>query len=276
MSRRLAGWGIGRIVLWALLALAVALGTVLVTAPASLVDWGLDRATDGRVRLADASGSIWNGRGRIVLVDTTMLTERDRRSGFGRRVPASLPGVVIPGAIRWQIQPLPLLIGRIQASAAHDSMPRPTEITGSPGRITISAGALQLPDVSLARLGSPWSTVRPTTSLAVNWQPVTIENGQASGRVILDLRDVASALTPVRPLGAYRISIDGGPQGTKLAMSSLEGPLRLSGDGNWTPRTGLRFTAWAEADESERLRLQSLLNLLGRRDGARTMIKIGA
>ena len=273
---RTAGWGLGRIALWALLALIVVIATVLVTAPASMIDWGLGRATDGRVRLADAGGSIWNGRGRIVLVDTLMLTERERRGGSAGTAPASLPGVVIPGTVRWQVSPLPLLIGRVQARASHESMPQATEIAGTFRRITVSGGALQLPDVSLARLGSPWSTVRPTTSLAVNWQPFTIENGLATGRAILDLRDVASALTPVRPLGAYRISIDGGARSTKITMSSLEGPLRLSGDGDWTPRTGLRFTAYAEADESERLRLQSLLNLLGRRDGTRTMIKIGA
>lgn len=273
---RLGGWRMGTVVLWTVLALVVVIGTVLVTAPASLIDVGLGRATDGRVRLADAAGSIWNGRGRLVLVDTQMLAERERRGGSAASMPASLPGVVIPGTVRWQVSPLPLLIGRIQATASHESMPQPTQIAGTFSRVTVSGGALQLPDVSLARLGSPWSTVRPTTSLAVNWQPFSIENGIATGRVILDLRDVASALTPVRPLGAYRISVDGGARGTKIVMSSLEGPLRLSGDGDWTPRTGLRFVAYAEADESERLRLQSLLNLLGRREGTRTMIKIGA
>jgi len=59
-------------------------------------------------------------------------------------------------------------------------------------------------------------------------------------------------------------------------MTAIDGPLRLSGDGTWTARGGLRFTAYAEADEAERLRLQSLLGLLGRREGTRTMIKIGA
>jgi hypothetical protein len=38
----------------------------------------------------------------------------------------------------------------------------------------------------------------------------------------------------------------------------------------------LRFTAEALAEGPERVRLQSLLGLLGRRDGERTIIKIGA
>ncbi len=269
-------WSVGRALLWIVLALLVALSTVAVTAPASLVDWGLKVGTGGRVRLADAAGSIWAGQGRVVLVDIATEAERDRQS-TAVRGPASLPGVVIPGTVRWQIQPLPLLIGRLQATASHESMARPAEIAGTAQRLQISGGSLQLPNVSLARLGSPWSTVRPTTSLAVTWQPLVIENGRAAGKATLELRDVASALTPVRPLGAYRIDIDGSATApTAIRMSSLEGPLRLSGEGNWTPRGGLRFTAYAEADESERLRLQSLLGLLGRREGTRTMIKIGA
>jgi general secretion pathway protein N len=155
-------------------------------------------------------------------------------------------------------------------------MARPLVISGSAGRLQATAGSLQVPDVNLARLGSPWTTVRPTASLGITWQPFSIESGRFSGRATMELRDVASALTPVRPLGAYRIEIDGTGTGSRIQMTSIDGPLRLSGEGTWTTATGLRFTAYAEADESERVRLQSLLGLLGRREGARTMIKIGA
>ncbi len=266
-------WSPGRILLYALLGLVVSLATVLATAPATLVDWGLDRATDGRVRLADAAGSIWNGRGRVVLVD--MATEGERRSRGARRVD-SLAGVVIPGTIHWRISPLPLLIGRLQANASHESMATPVTLTGNARRLQGTGGSLQLPSVNLARLGSPWTTVRPTASLAVRWQPFVIDQGRFVGQATLELRDVASALTPVRPLGAYRIVIDGTGASSRIQMSSIEGPLRLSGDGTWTPQAGLRFTAYAQADEAERVRLQSLLGLLGRREGARTMIRIGA
>jgi general secretion pathway protein N len=268
-------WAVGRIVLYVVLGLLAAAVTMLVTAPASLVDWGLKEATKGRFRLADASGSIWSGQGRVVLVD--VLTEANRdRAALTERGPVSLAGVVIPGTIRWEISPLPLLMGRLQATASHESMARPTAISGTYGRLQVTAGSLQLPDVNLARLGSPWTTVRPTASLGITWQPLVIENGQFSGRATLELRDVASALTPVRPLGAYRVDIDGTGANSTIRMRSIDGPLRLSGEGTWAVASGLRFTAYAEADEAERLRLQSLLGLLGRKEGVRTMIKIGA
>ena len=80
----------------------------------------------------------------------------------------------------------------------------------------------------------------------------------------------------MRPLGAYRIDVDASGDSTKVGINTIEGPLKLSGGGIFTPRTGLRATVSAEAEESERLRLQSLLGLLGRREGTRTIIKIGA
>ncbi|MDO4681425.1 MAG: type II secretion system protein N, partial [Lautropia sp.] len=260
-------WPAGRIALWAFLALLVSLIVALSFAPASMVDWGLKQATQGRVRLADASGSVWRGQGRVVLVDIAAEAERERQGKTGT---LPLPGVLIPGSIRWQIQVLPLFIGRIQALARHESMNQPLEISGTFQSPRFSGGSIRLPDVNLSRLGSPWSTVQPTASLAVSWQPFDIVDGQARGMATIELRDVASALTPVRPLGAYRLEIDGRQNDVTLKMSSLEGPLRLTGDGVFNPRQGLRFTAWADVDESERLKLQPLVSLLGRRDGSRT------
>lgn len=251
----------------------MALLTLFTLAPASVADWALKVATQGRVRLADVSGSIWQGQGKVVLVDIAALQTREREQPDAV---LPLPGVLIPGAIRWNVQVLPLLIGRVQVNARHDSMNQPLEISGTFTRPRFSGGSIRLPDVNLSRLGSPWSTVQPTASLAVSWEPFEIIDGQARALAVIDLKDVASALTPVRPLGAYRLNIDARQKDVNLRMSSLEGPLRLSGEGVFNPGRGLHFTAWAEVDESERLKLQPLVRLLGRQDGTRTMIKIGA
>ncbi|MDO5101716.1 MAG: hypothetical protein Q4D91_02260, partial [Lautropia sp.] len=121
-------WSTGRVLLWAALGLLISLVVALSFAPASMVDWGLKQATQGRVRLADAAGSIWRGQGRVVLVDIAAEAERARQGKSGM---LPLPGVLIPGNIRWQIQVLPLFIGRIQALARHESMNQPLEISGT-------------------------------------------------------------------------------------------------------------------------------------------------
>ena len=260
----------------------VVVGTWLLTAPATLADWALGRATSQRIRIADASGSIWNGRGRLVIVD--VAGERDRRERADPDTGASetdarmlaLSGVPIPGTITWRIDPWPLLLGRLQATVQHDSMAKPVTLEGQAGALRVGPGAMQLPSIALDRLGSPWSAVRPVGSLGISWQQLQVARNGFEGRLVLDLRDASSALTTVRPLGAWRLEVDAKGQSADLRMVPLEGPLRLSGTGNWTARGGLKFQAEAEADDSERMRLQSLLGLLGRREGNRTIIRIGA
>lgn len=271
-----------RVALFILVVLVVVVSTWLLTAPATMADWALGKATSQRIRIADASGSIWNGKGRLVIVD--VAGERDRRDRAdpatgGNQADAqmlALSGVPIPGTITWKIDPWPLLLGRLVATVQHDSMAKPVTLNGNANGLQISPGAMQLPSIALDRLGSPWSAVRPVGSLGVSWQQLQVARNGFEGRLVLDLRDASSALTTVRPLGAWRLEVDAKGQTADLRMVPLEGPLRLSGSGNWTARGGLRFQAEAEADESERLRLQSLLGLLGRREGNRTIIRIGA
>lgn len=250
--------------------LATVIGVLLVAAPASLADVALDRLTQGRVRLADASGTIWAGRGRLLLAD---IADARADRGTGLR---TATGVVVPGAFSWRLAAWPLLVGVLDARVEHDSMRQPVLLTGRPGELRATAGSLSLPPVALDRLGSPWNTIRPTGALAVSWDNVTVRAGRFDGRASVELSQMASALTPVRPLGAYRIDVVGSGAQAQVTMTTLSGPLRLGGSGSWDARNGLRFTAQATVDESERERLLPLLGLLGRREGDRTVIRIGA
>jgi general secretion pathway protein N len=248
-----------------------ALGVLVWQAPASLADVALSQVTQGRVRLADASGTVWAGRGRVVLADIA-----DNVAERGAAHPLTVPGVVIPGAFTWRLAAWPLLVGVLDARIEHNSMRQPVLLTGRSGELRATPGALALPPVSLDRLGSPWNTIRPTGSLSVSWENVTLRSGRFDGRASIELSQAASALTPVRPLGAYRIDIVGSGAQAQVRMNTLSGPLRLEGSGTWDARSGLRFTAEARVEEPERARLLPLLGLLGRRDGDRTIIKIGA
>jgi general secretion pathway protein N len=259
-------WRVAAAVAGALAVLAV----LLTQAPASLADVALAQVTQGRVRLAEAGGTVWSGRGRIVLADVT-----DAAAGASRFA-ATVPGVVLPGVFRWRLSPWPLAFGMLDARIEHDSMRQPVLLTGRAGELRATPGAIALPPVALDRLGSPWNTIRPTGALTVSWESVTLRSGRFDGRAAIELREAASALTPVRPLGAYRIEIVGSGDRAQVAMTTLQGPLRLDGSGTWDARSGLRFSAAAQADEAERARLQPLLGLLGRREGERTIIKIGA
>jgi general secretion pathway protein N len=152
----------------------------------------------------------------------------------------------------------------------------PVLINGNLGSIRGTGGSLDLPTVTLDRLGSPWNTVQPRGKLSVRWEPFVVERGSFSGNAEMELASVSSALSPVKPLGHYKIRVSGQGNKATIQMSTISGPLMLEGSGQWTGRTGLRFQATAHSAVEENLRLQPLLGLIGRREGDRVVIKIGA
>ncbi len=255
-----------RWILLGLVGLAAIIGTAVATAPARFADLALDRITLGRVRLAEAAGTVWHGSARLVFVDVAGASEQRLSSA----------GVAVPGRLSWTVRRWPLLFGLIDATLSTEGMTEPVRLQGGFAELRVGPGALSLPSVDLSRLGSPWNSIRPSGSLALRWEALTLRNGELAGQATIELRDMASAMTPVRPLGSYRVSINGLGSRTELGIQTLMGPLQLSGNGTWDARAGLKFVAQASADQSEAARLQSFLGLLGRRDGDHTIIKIGA
>ncbi|MCP5264955.1 MAG: type II secretion system protein N [Burkholderiaceae bacterium] len=247
---------------------AVAL-TVALFAPASFVAAFLGSATQGRVALVETAGTVWRGSGRIVLTDPAVVADATRRA----RV---LPGVAVPGRVSWRVSVLPLFLGLVDASFRHDSMSAAVPINGSLIEVRVGRGSVSLPSVALGRLGSPWNTIKPAGALSMRWEGLTLKQGSFNGRAELELRDMSSALTPVSPVGSYRVAVVGAGQRADLRIETINGPLRLSGSGTFDRRGGVRFTAEARADEAERARLNAFLGLIGRRQGDHTVIKIGA
>ena len=159
--------------------------------------------------------------------------------------------------------------------------PRPIEV-----RTALHAGGLELrvgdsesewPAGLLAGLGTPWNTlqldgeVRLTTrALSVEWaagRPVV------AGRAELVALRVASRLSTLRPMGSYRITLQGGTP-ARLQLETLEGSLQLSGAGQWVG-SRLRFRGEASAAPDRESALANLLNIIGRRSGSRSLISIG-
>lgn len=254
---------------------AVLVGVALV--PASYADAALSQATQGRMRLAQAEGTIWNGSARLVLAEggARGADEAGARAALGRD-DALVSGVAIPGRIDWSIRAWPLLVGQLDAQLRFDRVARPVHVHGSWGEVRIDAGAVELPSVQLGGLGSPWNTVRPAGALSLSWENLVLRPTGLDGRARIELRGTSSAMTPVRPLGSYRIDVVGRGNRADLSIATIDGPLRLRGNGSFEANRGLRFVAEASAEARERDRLQSFLGLIGPREGERTIIRIGA
>jgi general secretion pathway protein N len=250
-------------------ALFTALVVLILSAPASFADVGLNQATEGRLRLADASGTLWRGKGKLVLADLGADVASDVKS-------QTVTGLVLPGEFEWTIAGLPLFVGRINAQMSGVGLITPIQLEGGLNELKISASRLVLPTVDLSRMGSPWNTFKPQASLDVRWDNMVLRQGQFDGKAAFELKDIASALTSVRPLGSYRVDVVGSGASADVKLLTTQGPLNLTGNGVWNARQGLRLSIEALADESAKVKLQTLLSLMGRRDGEKTIIRIGA
>jgi general secretion pathway protein N len=74
-------------------------------------------------------------------------------------------------------------------------------------------------------------------------------------------------------MGSYRVTVEGGPT-TALQLGTLDGSLQLTGQGEWLGQR-LRFNGVASAAPERVEALSNLLNIVGRRDGARSLITLG-
>jgi general secretion pathway protein N len=244
--------------------LAGALVAVVATLPVRHLDPLVESLSYGRVRLVDAQGSWWRGQARVVLLDGSPQARVER-------------GLALPAALGWEIRLGRLLLGELAGVLKLPGHESPVAFEIRADGWSVGPGRVALARIDLSALGSPWNTIRPSASPVLGWEAVAWRRGQAapSGRVTLELREVASAMTPVRPLGDYRVEIRAADAGAVVELTTQSGSLRLAGAGRWDPRSGLRMQAEAWGEGEDHARLQPLLALIGQRQGERTLIRIG-
>lgn len=274
---------------WALIgAGAGALLTLALFAPAAWLAGAVAAATGQRLLLADARGTVWNGNAVLVLT-----------GGEGSRDASALPD-----RLHWRLRPEPLklalhvratqpccLNGELQLRLAVGLGRLRVELPGlaavnatgpgtGPGR---SLG--QWPASWLVGLGTPWNTLQPTGTLQLSSPGLVLEQVQGrwrfSGRLELALSTLASRLSTLDSLGSYRLTLSGDAaagEAAQLQLSTTEGALQLSGSGQLLgagAASRLRFTGQANAAAGFEAALGNLLNIIGRRQGAYSVISIG-
>lgn len=243
--------------------LGLAVGTV-VFAPASWLAAVINTASGQRVSLSGAQGSIWRGSSQLAL-----------SGGLG-----SDQAVALPGQIHWQVRPIWAGLRIFVDADCCTSQPLELQasVTGlNAMRLQLGNGQSQWPAGLLAGLGTPWNTVQPQGQLVATSQDVALEwvPGRISlyGRVQVDALQVSSRLSTLSPMGSYRVTLQGGPE-PSLQLATLAGSLQLSGQGQWLGQR-LRFHGVASAEPERVEALSNLLNIVGRRDGARSLITVG-
>lgn len=250
--------------LWAILgALVGGLATLTVYAPAAWLASGVAYASKNQVQLADARGTVWHGSSQLVLTGGT----------------GSSDATVLPERMVWSLWPtLAGLRGEVLAQCCST---QPMQLLASAlwggARLDVSAVQLHLPAELLVGLGTPWNTLNLQGHMALSAPSLSVQwldkRAQLSGSATLDMTDVSSRLSTLHPLGDYRLTMMGGPA-PSVQLQTLQGALQLSGSGQWVGAR-MRFAGEASAAPEREAALSNLLNLIGRRQGAKSLISLG-
>lgn len=226
----------------AVLAGAYALALVA-TAPATLVDGRLHAASGGRLRLADAHGTLWSGTGQLEIRDA-----RGRR-GLGEPV-------------AWRFAPAALLRARFAYEVALASAARPFPVTIFWSRIELADADISLPAAALGHLVPKLATLGLTGELALHVPRLSLGRGATRGSATMQWRGAGSALSPVSPLGDYELRVSGDGPTVRTTLHTLQGPLQLDGQGVWSDRRPPEFVATARLPPDQRQAMAPFLRLI--------------
>ena len=256
---------------WALAGIVFGvLAALIVFAPAAWLANAVASATGERVLLADARGTVWSGSA------VTVLT-----GGPGSRDASSLPG-----RVEWTLglQGLGLALNARHACCLNGTVT--LQVRPGFGRLGVTlvpppGWVGQWPSAFLGGLGTPWNTLQLGGVVRLVSPALKLESAQGrwvvEGRADMELVSVSSRLTTLETLGSYKLTLTGDaatPGTSQLSLTTQDGALQLSGQGTWGPG-GVRFRGEASAAATNEAALSNLLNIIGRRDGAKSVITIG-
>jgi general secretion pathway protein N len=241
-----------RALFWLLTIALTMMLTLLVFFPAAWLGSMVEQRTGGRLTLGDAQGTLWRGSAFV-------------GGAAGDNSPVT---PLLPGRFSWKVSPLALL-GMVELQLENpQALAQPVTFRGNWSQWQLSPSALLLPAEGLSGLGAPLNTMAPSGNMRLSWSSLELALAQGrvsvNGRTTLEMTDMSSRLSPIRPLGSYALALDWHEQQAQLTLNSVKGPLLLSGKGSLT-NGRLQFSGQAEAAQGYDDTLANLLNLLGQR-----------
>ncbi len=225
----------------------IALGLVLLFAvvlwrlPGTLLDASLDRLTEGTFRLADASGTLWNGQAALMVFDPALSAWQPWLALEWSPEPARL----LQGALSWRISSGNVLIARIAFATTGIGIEN-ANLHG-PARFFLARVRN-----SLAHIGWSGDMALNSPDFRCTWKR------RCAGRADLRWIGAASNVLPGQAFGDYVLTIEGSPNALLLHLRTLRGEVQIRGDGRWPPDAPPTFNGTIQGDPALLSRLPSI------------------
>ncbi|MCR4300172.1 MAG: type II secretion system protein N [Sulfuricaulis sp.] len=223
---------------------------LIIEMPASWVAWGLNRYTQGTVRLDPISGSLWGGNGRLVMY-----------------YPPTTPHDF--GQAKWHINPLWLLTGRVKLSLQtnHQDKKIKTTVEWANEYFILHDTEADFHAPFIAQIYTPLALINPQGKVSLITSELKMTPEKLEGIAVLEWSNAGSSLSSVQPLGDYRLDITGADKTANLKLTTLRGDLEFTGQGQWQLRTGQLTISGVALPRARVDELESLLRMIGKDEG---------
>ena len=247
---------------------------LVIQAPAAWLANAVSNASQQRFVLQNSQGTVWRGSAIAFLSDGNLTAQQIAKAGMplSTRVHWNFSSGFDTSFMRFVMR------AEIKSECC---TPEPLQSAISIGwqglRIDVANQQSQWPANWLVGLGSPWNTVQPEGIMQLRSENLVWQSNAGApkiqGLIELTLSQLATPLSTLRPLGTYQLRLQGGDT-MAVTLATLEGGLLLSGNGQWADGR-LRFKGEARAQPAFEAALSNLLNILGQRQGAISIMELG-
>lgn len=213
---------------------------LLFFAPASLMGYALECASGQTLSLAHTAGSLWQGSGVL------LLRQHERFQTLG--------------SYRWHLRLADVAL-QVQAG---ERPPMTVRYIPFSRKAAIDHINLEFPASIMATVAPQLGPYQLQGMLDVHGEHLTLDATGMSGQVAVEWMHAASVLSEIRPLGDYRIVLQGKGSTVDGQLTTLSGKLQLSANGTFDSANGLRLNGTAHvAPGNSTLELNELLHHIG-------------
>ena len=241
-----------------ILGCALYLSFLVASIPAGWLAWGIIKFSKGAVGIEQPQGTLWRGRGKLIVF-------------YPRATPRQL------GQTEWRIHPLWLLAARLQLRL--QTTGTDTQLQGTfrigPKTITAKDTTISVPAQLAGAFYSPVIIFGPKGQIRLSTELLVLDDSGLHGDAEISWQGAGSRLSPVQPLGDYRLNIKGTGKTASLKLATTRGVLELKGQGIWNVLGNGRIQFSGSIKSRGRKReLDPILQFFGKDLGGHRQLKL--
>ncbi len=248
----------------ALLCAVVVLAVLAVNAPAAWLAPIIKHYSQGTVSFAQSWGTLWRGSALIRL-------HRSEKEVLN-----------VPQPLAWTLDLSDFLHLKARLDLSSAALQSPVTVQLDSNTLRAAAGQYSLPADSLNTLGAPFNTLQSAGQITLRWAAFEFSNASNTPPAVpvsVSVKNLRMGLTGSDVLGDYLLEATptaGKRWNIQLSTSNpAQAALLLKGSGQAGLTGAPQFELESKAANPQALlRLQTLLNFLGRRQGEVYVLKI--